>query len=417
MTPNPITTELLSAYLDGDLTADERARVEQLIAQDAEAARHLAKLRQQRSVMRSLVNQQPKLGADFSQRVVAAAFAEAAREGLDAKHPVMIAAARAAAGDDRSGGRRPSSARWMRVAAVVGSLAACFMLYVAVRQSGDQANTGGPSVAQNSHVPQTHEPDTNLPGVDPSTAIAANSPVLPATDNASKPNGSGNLDTSRNQAVASNTQTPPSVGNDMLKDGTLGVEPAPMPPQELQFVMLVEVELAEGISDFMAVDSAIGRAGISGTRNVAINKNILEQLAAAKFVQEQQPDELAEKDDIQIMVIDAPCKRLDQLVVELMTEHREIGAVGLQLTMDDSAVKVAQHVADLDPVTIQHSPDSSVVRRLTGENDSSRWFRKSANGPKFQKLSGDTPAMSLTSLSQEGPDVPGTIVLMVRRSQ
>ena len=69
--------ELISAYLDGELTADERARVEQLVAASAEHRQTLDELRAVVAGMQSLPAYQ--LDDAFAHRVVASARAAGVR--------------------------------------------------------------------------------------------------------------------------------------------------------------------------------------------------------------------------------------------------------------------------------------------------------------------------------------------------
>src|SRR4051794_22086235 len=68
---------LISAYLDGELNAEEQGRVEQLLATSAEARQLVEELRAIRAGLKELP--QHKLGADFTADVLWLVTAEAAR--------------------------------------------------------------------------------------------------------------------------------------------------------------------------------------------------------------------------------------------------------------------------------------------------------------------------------------------------
>jgi anti-sigma factor RsiW len=68
--------ELLSAYLDGELSADERAALEQRLADSPELRGMLDELQSVSHQVRSLPPQ--SAGGDFAPRVVQAALAAAA---------------------------------------------------------------------------------------------------------------------------------------------------------------------------------------------------------------------------------------------------------------------------------------------------------------------------------------------------
>src|SRR5271155_1164669 len=61
-------TELFSAYLDGELTAEEQVRAEQILATSPEARQMLDELRAVGSTLQGLPQQ--KLGEDLSARVL-----------------------------------------------------------------------------------------------------------------------------------------------------------------------------------------------------------------------------------------------------------------------------------------------------------------------------------------------------------
>src|SRR5262245_8256013 len=72
---------LLSAYLDGELTADERAQVDQLLATRAEARQLVEDLRALRAGLQELP--QHKLDPDFAQTVLARAEQAASATTVD----------------------------------------------------------------------------------------------------------------------------------------------------------------------------------------------------------------------------------------------------------------------------------------------------------------------------------------------
>jgi negative regulator of sigma E activity len=77
--------ELLSAYLDGELTADEQARAERLLADDAQARRTFEELRGLRSSLQDL----PRKGLpdDFAERVLQAARQQATSTSSESVPP------------------------------------------------------------------------------------------------------------------------------------------------------------------------------------------------------------------------------------------------------------------------------------------------------------------------------------------
>jgi hypothetical protein len=103
--------ELLSAYLDGELTADERSVVERHLA-ESQADRQL--LGELQSLKRDLAAlPQAKVDAGFADRVVEAALAAKASSSVVATRPV----------------REPGAQRWSYAAAAIVAVAASLLLF------------------------------------------------------------------------------------------------------------------------------------------------------------------------------------------------------------------------------------------------------------------------------------------------
>jgi negative regulator of sigma E activity len=138
--PWQYTDELLSAYLDGELSPAEQAQVESHLAGDPEARQLLDELRILASDVRSLPRH--KAGEGFSERVVRAALA--AQPASDANVVTSASAGRSTA----AGGRR-------RVPAM---LAGALAVAAAVALAVFVANRPGPGGGTLVHVPVTGDP-------------------------------------------------------------------------------------------------------------------------------------------------------------------------------------------------------------------------------------------------------------------
>jgi negative regulator of sigma E activity len=82
--------ELLSGYLDGELTEAERLQVEGVLADSAEAKEQLEELRRNRAALRSSTPKESvrKLPSDFANRVISEAQRQAVEVGLPPTHHV-----------------------------------------------------------------------------------------------------------------------------------------------------------------------------------------------------------------------------------------------------------------------------------------------------------------------------------------
>jgi anti-sigma factor RsiW len=127
--------ELLSAYLDDELSPVERAQVEQHLASSEADRQLLAELKSLRTDVATLP--QVSVSADFADRVVRAALTEAERQAA----PMVPVAAEPALADKHV----PTSWVIVGVIASVVALAACFLMVV---QPWQPATTrGGPVVS------------------------------------------------------------------------------------------------------------------------------------------------------------------------------------------------------------------------------------------------------------------------------
>ena len=122
--------ELLSAYVDSELTAGERAQVEQLLAESVEARQIVAELRSLRSTFRQLP--QHRLEADFPKKVLRQAERAMLIAPIVAPADHVVASGREAPAAEKSvvappvhGDKLPLElSRWRKVAAGLGALAA-----------------------------------------------------------------------------------------------------------------------------------------------------------------------------------------------------------------------------------------------------------------------------------------------------
>jgi negative regulator of sigma E activity len=83
----PLENELLSAYLDGELSADEQARVDRLLAENPSARQFLDELRSLRSMLQSLPKQ--TLSIDLSEKVLKAAAERSSEQRRPRSRPTI----------------------------------------------------------------------------------------------------------------------------------------------------------------------------------------------------------------------------------------------------------------------------------------------------------------------------------------
>ncbi len=131
--------ELLSAYLDGEVSAEERAAVEAHLATSATDRQLLAELRSLRRDMALLPA--AAVSPDFAQRVVQAAVAAKA---------AASAAASVSKADNRGRGR------WLWAAAAAGAAAACLLVAATFWRPDPNPVAGGPQTPADPLIAALH---------------------------------------------------------------------------------------------------------------------------------------------------------------------------------------------------------------------------------------------------------------------
>ena len=210
--------ELLSAYLDGELSEGERARVEQLLAEQPEARQLLDELRALSGGFEALPRH--RLEADFASRVLRAAERELLAEDSPGDAPAASPRSAASSSSDaadssaRDHAVRPAAReahqfdwkRWRRPLAWAGAAMAAGLLLM-VMERGRQ---GVAPIGQVAHAPNAGAEFKAAPGAAPATEPLAardsdsrlgrverfdkSSPkVAPADEAAGEPSAEGNL--------------------------------------------------------------------------------------------------------------------------------------------------------------------------------------------------------------------------------
>ena len=165
-TPQEIRTSLLSGYLDGILSPEERREAERLLETDREAAAYLDALRSMRDAIHELgQDPRPRLGDDFSTRVIEAAVARARAEGVADEHPLARIAEQPTGSGGPAGGEWFAGGPWttggrLRLPLRLSVGLAASILIAAFLIRGWVTGPQTPRVAEQSHTaPEQSHPD------------------------------------------------------------------------------------------------------------------------------------------------------------------------------------------------------------------------------------------------------------------
>jgi negative regulator of sigma E activity len=196
-------TQLLTAYIDGELNARQRQAVERLLGESAEARTLYEQLRHDADVLRQLPRR--KLGEDFSQRVLRS-ISERLTHAASAR--TLAAPGNGVRAGQGRGGRFADRAvypMWIGVAAVAAMLLVAVLTSFLYYQAARQPKQESMPVAKNESVPPQKAPDAK------STAERKDAAKLSSKE-ATKP-----------PSVAAKSQEPeePAETNDEEKSATV----------------------------------------------------------------------------------------------------------------------------------------------------------------------------------------------------
>lgn len=409
--PIELREQLLSGYLDDALTVDERMRVEQLLADDAEFAAELKELREIRSVLKSIAadDADVKLDAGFADRVLDAAVARAQSEGLSEEHPLL----RLAEQPSLSGRRR--SFDW-RIPASIAALAACIALAIFVVNGNDDPNL----VVENTDDP-VESPDTDPSMYGPDSSMLADDSAAPerndgepideASDGVSLEPSPETLPSTpemianRGTGSSSDVEIPETsiqTGNDV--PAIASTQPAAtgeLSPENQMLlggspIMVYAVRMTDLGKQNEAVQSALEGAQIGAARREELGDDV------ASFIKNSNktPEKLAKA---RVLFLQAPLKSLDRFYLNLMEDEEGIASVGMNIAFNAPLGRVADLLA-VDPTTVKHDGRvielmaSPVVSQIASELDDLQFnFNRDLK----------------SRVQNDGPDEMGRVLLLI----
>lgn len=404
--PVEIRDELLTGYLDGQLSQDERHRVERMLETDQEAREVFERLSANRDVLRQLGGDAPGLGGAFAERVWAATQAAAREEGLADSHPVRLAESLRPKVDVQ----RRLRGRWKIAGSVMAVLAASLLIGLTVFQT--VVTDSGPEMARNdrdqdepalvengeAESQPTAEEQLDRSGIDETQrdALVENSAQpQPSISPGDLPGDVGGRETpsteplvadaSRSDDATQNDQPAESRGAyDALaellpgrvesreaepsgSDGPNAAPEAMAAGGALQAVLMYEVALTQRGVTRGILDHALSEAGIELGDQGVLDAQAVESLAA---VQLATPGEAAVDvgEGAQLWFIEAPMQRIDYLLLTLAAAHEDVERVGYKLLRNPPVVSAARQIAKVDPVAIQQPGGANLAIQLAFES-------------------------------------------------
>lgn len=430
---------LLSAALDGALSPDEQAMLDQWFQEDPSALRQYEEMAEVRAQLRTALAplRQAKLGERFAQRVVEAAIQQAQTENLSANHPlVRLAGPTASATETTATGRAGSAAAW-RWAAVGGVLAASLLLALSWGRPWRDAPVDPQELAQadpnelRSADPAIEElaADNRSGDGDAAAVVDPATPEVPGGRAESEPAtpsalaGGPQTGTPRRPSAATSAgeqtelESPPPAPATMLAESAPAV---PVPPSDaedqsasqrvpLVAVLVVSVELTQEGRDSLALLQALRAADIQLGPAGAVEEQVVAQLRQSQVI-----ETTAGASSAKLYYIEAPAKQLDRFLLRLMADKSSFASFGFSIADSPGVLASVADWREVDPTTLRHADTQGLARDLVAADGTPLAIDQ---GPAFVPMPREmgtagllTPAADTSS----GEDVDSQILLLIR---
>lgn len=341
---------LLNASLDGELNAEEQAKLEQWLRDDPVLAQRRESFAQQRTLLRQALTQGPgnKLDRDFADRVIHAAIGQAEAGGLDRNHP-LIRLARSEKSDTLAADTVATGRlRWRRVGAAMALAASLLVALFVARRSleGPRGSDGPHEIAQNEPAEKSAvdraasgesvaaDNDPDLPLMPNASAVAAN-PSAAATEPMS--DGASGTAAEVNNPIAA---TSPGLSPDVRGPVVGRVKPAAANP--LKAVMVVAIELTPEGKMSLALMEALRAEKIRIAEDGLLPAEVISNLTGADIIRLSQVG-----DGGKLYFVQASSLQLDRFVARLMADQQSFATFSLGIATD------AQVLASVNSLAVE----------------------------------------------------------------
>lgn len=361
--PNHNRETLLSAALDGELTAQEQADFDREIAADASFAHEFDELQTLRTDLQSCFSElrKQKLSPGAADRIVAAAIAESPRSGIS-RPPVSPAAL-----DDGSD-KLNGSTRIQWIAATL-ALAASMLIAVTL-WNRDETNVpprnsfakldaeSKPSVADRVPTDRNTAPDI-ASSLEPRTpdvvAIAANQPkVTTDLESAEEP-------TVAPKVMGIKPNGPAVSDSNSIASSSPKSEASSIDRQPLNVVLVLSVELTQAGRDQLALQEALRSTDIRLGENSVMGNDVVSHLQSANVIDSTNAETT---NGAKLFFIEASAKRIDRFMNHLMSNPDLFASVGLGLATEPPLLAAVGELREFDPTKIRQDGNVGIARDI-----------------------------------------------------
>ncbi|QDT03229.1 hypothetical protein K227x_16110 [Rubripirellula lacrimiformis] len=409
--PQSHIDQMLSAYLDDALSAEERIEVQQWIRTDAIVADQLEQLQEQRRSLQAISSQdrQVKLDPGFANRVLELAVARARSEGLAEDHPLVRVSEQ-----PTSIASSYAPVSWGRIVGITAALAASVALAIVVlspttppiaqsnsspsnsslADGSSQAESqvaGSPTAQQQrdvdplnnteSRLAQTPAADANIPGSDVNDSI--DSQLSQDTIAASAP-----------MANQPPLTTEPAAGPSLMT-----AESTPSGAKvALSAVLVLDVHQTESGRASGAIQRAMRTANISNDNRQQVSLPIANSATETVGIDSEEK--------VALMYLQAPAKALDEFYLTLLDDSEGIASVGMTIAMDAPLLDLV-NATSIDPTSVQHGG----MQMIATDSEQAQALSSRLSRMKFVPLK---QSMSAAAAIPSGPQVNAQVLVLVR---
>ncbi len=422
--PRELLLELLSAHMDGELSHDERERVEQMLADDSAVRDLFASLQQQSLLVRNALQShcglnETKLDHAFADRVFDVAVAASEVEGLTANHPVRLAAT-----GKRSLEHSPAAKRnrklWISGLAVL----AASILFVAIYNrpivndingvgvaASDFANGNVAAVAASPLQPQqdVQREATELPPIESIAGLnLPGTDTQPATD-LEQPTA---VDSGRVAMAEPNiAMADSSIATDA------GASEIAIPPgmQSLRAIFVYEVHVTSSGRSNGVIERALRESNIRISNYRQVDSALTSHLQNGGIIGGTTVSSAADQ-SVELMFLDGSGRRLEQVMLKLLAAEGEVSRVGFNMVMDPPVMVAVDSLQSGRPEEIRSVEEhAEAVAEPLQPALSTESFTASDRkfAPMGRESVGMLTEMALLSAADQA-DVPAQVLMVIR---
>lgn len=318
--------ELIGAYLDGELSSEEKARTEQLLAESAENRQMLEELRALRANLQALPRH--TLPADFSQRVIQ----RAEREMLLGS-PVTAATRATVAGSEMSAPATvPFGNRWVRPLVYAGfAVAAALLIAVVIPQNGEEGTNlavreTDDGAIETPAIPTEEQIATTSDRQAGSESIAKNAPapVMAPTERSVPAIREGTLAAPKSAPASSPESEPAALAaseDDLLIVDLQITQSALTRGEFQQLLQAAEIEVASAAPPAPAAEADMAEE--SSPETVGLE-------AKARAAKENHPGTTPLPTDAEMFYVEATSEQLEAALAEIDTKNADFPALVIE---------------------------------------------------------------------------------------